>query len=158
VPRKLTKVQDLTETPDITPGTWVFMPGDSGDASVGMQGYAPTISVEIPDSDGDYVELAELRDLVYSVAVPPYDASKDSYHQEYDTGERYLPGSPDQNGLLMAGAPGLLRACQQLLQELRYEQGRVVEGRLLVDLENNIKGRIELLEDVIKQAVVFPES
>jgi hypothetical protein len=57
----------------------------------------------------------------------------------------------------MAGAPGLLLACQTLLKDLQDEQAQKADGLFAIDIPR-IRGRILVLEAAIKQAIIFPED
>ena len=118
---------------------------------MGMQGYGPTVCVGLPDDEDTDVELAQVMEPIYSVTPQRNpDGTPD-----YDTGERYLPGNMDQNGLLMAGSKGLLGAAQTVLKDLYDEHRQKATGLFSVDLQR-IQRHIQVLEQAIRDAVIFP--
>lgn len=48
-----------------TPGPWQIDPGDQGDSSVGMSGYAPYVFVPHPRIEGEEIILATLHPTCY---------------------------------------------------------------------------------------------
>lgn len=109
-----------------TPGPWFYDPGDSGDASVGLSGYAPFVYAEAPN--GEPIEICRLSDPLYRVDPDPAD--------EFDEGLRWL-GDVAANGRLLKAAPRLLKAAEYLLAKVGDDY-RTDCGRAFKDLEDAV--------------------
>jgi hypothetical protein len=119
-----------------------------------MPGYGPTIDVEIPGREGDLCTLAAIYDPIYKAL--PEEIGTDE--EDYDTGERYLKGYPAQNGLLMAGSKKLLHACQTVLRQLYSERNRKMNGVFDQEAQTRIREQTQILEQAIRDAIIFPEE
>lgn len=95
------------------PPSWTFDPGDDGDDSVGLAPVAPHIWAPAPN--GDVVELCVLKPCRYR--ENGYQFNED----EYDDGIRELC-SPDEIGHLMAAAPDLQKALDDLLKVIAADE------------------------------------
>lgn len=95
-----------------TPGEWLILPPDNGDASVGLQSSSGAIYAEMPD--GTVVEICTIHTPIYMAA---------ELLHKYDDGDRYY-GDEGANARLIAAAPRLYKACETFCEKVESGQAR----------------------------------
>lgn len=91
----------MSET-TFTPGPWRVEPGDDGDSSVGLNGYAPSVYVDFGEEEGQVGEICRvLRPVKWSGSLRTGDLEQHEF------------GDPSANAHLIAAAPDMYQALKQ---------------------------------------------